>query len=117
MIYAKFYCKPSAGSVHMTLRGHAGAAPRGQDLICASATTLAYTLAQAVQFLWEQGTLKKKPRLWLHEGEATIIATPREDCFAQVLQTFWTVQCGCYCLARNYPQHITLDPVKYQPEP
>ena len=51
MITAKFYLKPSNGSIHMTLKGHAKAAPYGEDLICASATMLAYTVAQAVQFM------------------------------------------------------------------
>ena len=66
MITAKFYLKPSNGSIHMTLKGHAKAAPYGEDLICASATMLAYTVAQAVQFMHEQGKLKKKPKICLH---------------------------------------------------
>ena len=114
MVYSKFYCKPSAGSIHMTLQGHAGSAPKGSDLICASLTMLAYTLAQAVQFLYEQGALKKKPRIWLGDGEATIIATPKEEAFAQVLQSYWVAQCGCYVLARNYPQYVTLAPIQYE---
>ena len=113
MVYTKFYCKPSAGSIHMTIRGHADSAPRGSDLICASVTMLAYTLAQAVEFLYQQGALKKKPRIRLEEGDVTIIATPRDDYFAQVLQSYWVAQCGCYVLARNYPQFVTLAPIKY----
>ena len=61
MITARFYRKPSNGSIHMTLKGHADAAPKGEDLICASATMLAYTVAQAVQFMFENNKLKKKP--------------------------------------------------------
>lgn len=114
MVYSKFYCKPSAGSIHMTIRGHADSAPKGHDLICASVTMLAYTLAQAVQFLYEQGALRKKPRIWLGDGEATIIATPKDAYFAQVLQSYWVAQCGCYVLARNYPQYVTLAPIKYE---
>ena len=112
MITAKFYQKPSHGSIHMTLKGHAGAAPKGEDLVCASATMLAYTVAQAVQFLFEQDKLKKKPKIHIREGAATIIATPTEDAYAETLHTFWVAQCGIHVLCRNYPQCVTLEHLK-----
>lgn len=109
MITAKFYLKPSNGSIHMTLKGHAKAAPYGEDLICASATMLAYTVAQAVQFMHEQGKLKKKPKISLREGSATIIVTPNEEDYAEALHTFWVAQCGINVLAHNYPQNVKLE--------
>ncbi len=112
MITAKFYQKPSNGSIHMTLKGHAEAAPKGEDLVCASATMLAYTVAQAVQFLFEQDKLKKKPKIHIREGAATIIATPTEDAYAETLHTFWVAQCGIHVLCRNYPQCVTLEHLK-----
>ena len=69
MIIAKFYQKPKDGSIHMTLKGHAKAAPKGEDLICASATMMASSVAQAVQFMFEQGMLKKKPKIFIKNGE------------------------------------------------
>ena len=109
MITAKFYLKPSNGSIHMRLKGHAKAAPYGEDLICASATMLAYTVAQAVQFMHEQGKLKKKPKSSLKEGNATIIVTPNEDDYAEALHTFWVAQCGIHVLAHNYPKNVKLE--------
>ena len=112
MITARFYQKPSNGSIHMTLKGHAKAAPYGEDLICASATMLAYTVAQAVQFMYENGKLKKKPKISLTEGNATIIATPNEETYAEALHTFWVAQCGVHVLAHNYPQNVKLEHLK-----
>ena len=109
MITARFYCKPSQGSIHMTLKGHAGAAPKGEDLVCSAATMLAYTVAQAVQFLNEQGMLKKKPKIHITDGSTTIIATPTEDGYAPVLHTFWVAQCGIHVLQHNYPQYVELE--------
>ncbi len=109
MIMARFYQKPSNGSIHMTIKGHAQAAPKGEDLICASATMLAYTVAQAVQFMHEQGQLKKKPKIAIKDGEATIIATPKEESYAEALHTFWVAQCGIHVLAHNYPQNVKLE--------
>ena len=112
MIMARFYQKPSNGSIHMTIKGHAQAAPKGEDLICASATMLAYTVAQAVQFMHEQGQLKKKPKIAIKDGEATIIATPKEEAYAEALHTFWVAQCGIHVLAHNYPQNVKLEHLK-----
>ena len=109
MITARFYQKPSNGSIHMTIKGHAEAAPKGEDLICASATMLAYTVAQAVQFLFEQDKLKKKPKIRIKDGEAIIIATPTEEAYAETLHTYWVAQCGVHVLAHNYPQYVKLE--------
>ncbi len=109
MITVRFYQKPSQGSIHMTMKGHAEAAPKGEDLVCSAATMLAYTVAQAVQFLHEQGYLKMKPKIQISEGSATVIATPTEEGYASVLHTFWVAQCGIHVLQRNYPQNVTLE--------
>lgn len=109
MITARFYQKPSAGSIHMTLKGHALSAPKGEDLICSAATMMAYTVAQAVQFMDECDKLKKKPKIRIKDGEATIIATPKEDAFAETLHTFWVAQCGIHVLAHNYPNNVKLE--------
>ena len=109
MVYVKFYQKPSQGSIHMVMQGHANTAPAGADLVCAGATMMAYTLAQAVQFLYEQGKLRKKPKIRILEGKATVIATPAEDAYAETLHTFWVAQCGIHVLAHNYPRNVILD--------
>ena len=109
MITARFYQKPSNGSIHMSIKGHAMTAPKGEDLICSAATMLAYTVAQAVQFMYECDKLKKKPKIHIEDGEATIIATPTEDAYAEALHTFWVAQCGVHVLAHNYPQNVTLE--------
>ena len=56
----------------MTLSGHAGAAPRGKDLVCAAASMLAYTLAQTLLQLHREGNLKRMPKVSLTPGAAHI---------------------------------------------
>jgi uncharacterized protein YsxB (DUF464 family) len=112
MITARFYQKPSNGSIHMTLKGHAESAPKGEDLICSAATMMAYTVAQAVQFMYEQDKLTKKPKIRIKDGEATIIATPTEEAYAEALHTFWVAQCGIHVLAHNYPKNVTMEHLK-----
>ena len=72
-------------------------------------TVQIYTVAQAVQFMFEQDKLKKKPKIHIKDGEAIIIATPKEDAYAEALHTFWVAQCGIHVLAHNYPQNVKLE--------
>lgn len=112
MIVARFYQKQDNGSIHMVLKGHSGAAPVGEDLICSAATMLAYTAGQAVQFLYSADKLLRKPKISISEGEAVIIATPKEEAYAETLMVFWVAQCGAHVLAKNYPEHVQLEHIK-----
>ena len=100
------------GCLEMTLLGHAGAGPKGQDPVCAAATMLVYTLAQAVRFHQEQDQLEAQPRMVLESGAAEIAARPVEDAAAEVMHTFWVVQAGFYTLAHNYPACVRLRPMQ-----
>lgn len=109
MIVIRFYKKRSG--VHLVMDGHAGAAPKGEDLVCAAASMLCYTAGQAVQFLWEQGKLRCHPRIQIRDGRAVIIATPKKDTEAEVLYLFWVIQAGAWVLARNYPRFVRTIPI------
>lgn len=106
MIHIKFY--KSEDRLHMDMQGHAGTAKKGQDLVCAAATMLAYTLGQAVQFLYEQDRLLEKPKFQIVDGYAHITVAPRKCAMGETLMAFWTVQAGAFVLERNYPQAVSL---------
>ena len=108
MILAKFYCGGD-GSLHMQALGHAGAGPRGQDLVCAGVSTLAETLAQAVERLYHQGMLRRCPRVELYEGNAEIIAQPKARFRKETAMVFWTVQNGIAELASGFPGNVKLE--------
>lgn len=99
-------------SIHLKVKGHANAAPYGEDLICASASMLVYTVAQAMTFMYDQGYLEEKPRIKMREGKASVSAIPKEAYRAEVLHTYWTAQCGAHVLAKNYPEYVTLNHLK-----
>ena len=111
MIEMKFFRGHEDGSVHMEFRGHAGTAPKGEDLLCAAATMVAYTAAQAVQFLHEQGKLRCRPKLMLEDGFASIVAHPKKETEAETLLVFWVAQAGAYVLRCNYTQNVSLLPM------
>ena len=108
MILAKFYCSGD-GSLHMQALGHAGAGPKGQDLVCAGVSTLAETLARAVERMYYQGMLRRCPRVELYEGNAEIIAQPKARFRKEVAMVFWTVQNGIAELAAGFPGNVKLE--------
>lgn len=111
MIHAKLYQK-QRGSIHLLVLGHAGAAPRGHDPICAGVSALVHTAAQAVHSMYRSGMLRCRPRIILEDGYAVVIATPRREFDGEVLLTFWVVQTGLAVIAANFPRFLQLEPLK-----
>ena len=109
MVKIHFWQDKENGSIHMKVRGHANTAPKGEDLVCASASMLVYTVAQAMMFYNGQGYLKAKPKIKMREGKASICVVPKEEYHAETLHTFWVAQCGAHVLSKNYPEHVSLN--------
>ena len=112
MIKIHFWRDLDKGAIHMKVKGHANAAPKGEDLVCSAATMLVYTVAQALTFMHELGQLEEKPRICIREGKALVVAKPRKDYLAEALHTFWVAQCGAHVLSKNYPEYIALNHLK-----
>lgn len=60
------------GTYVLRMTGHAGQADVGHDVVCAAATILCYTAAQTALDLYEQGKLRKRPRVDVDRGDATV---------------------------------------------
>ena len=108
MVQVEFFTNKESGSITMKLTGHAEQAKKGEDIVCAAASILAYTVAQALQFMYEQGDLQKKPHIKLNDGDTVIVAKPKAESYAEALHTFFVAQVGYHLLAHNYPKYVTL---------
>ena len=108
MVRAEFFTNKESGSITLKLTGHAGQAKKGEDIVCSAASILAYTVAQAIQFMYEQGDLQKKPHIKLAEGDTVIVAKPKPETYAEALHIFFVAQVGYHLLAHNYPKYVTL---------
>ena len=80
-----------AGERRITVSGHAGHAPVGQDIVCAAVSALTYALAG---YLEETG---QAARICIRRGFAEVEGAG--DCGA----AFALVRCGLAQLARQYP--------------
>lgn len=108
MVNAEFFTNKESGSITLRLTGHAGADEKGKDIVCAGASILAYTVAQTLQFMYEEGNLQKKPRLNLEEGDTIIVCKPKPEYYTEALHTFYVAQVGYHLLSHSYPQYVSL---------
>lgn len=109
MISVKFDKNESTKTLKLKVKGHAGQAEVGKDIVCASASILAYTVAQIVTFMYEQGKLTKKPVIKIKEGDANVTCQVKTDeDFAEALHAYFVTSVGYSLLVHNYPQYVEL---------
>ena len=107
MIKVKVRTHDATRYLRLTVEGHAGSDTKGHDLVCASASILAYTLAQVVIAMEQHGDLEGSPCVNVGEGEATIILRCKnEDVYAEARHTMFVIQTGYQLLAHNFPQYV-----------
>lgn len=101
------YWNGADGSRNLQMQGHAGAAPKGQDLVCAGASTLALTLGRAAA-LMEEEMLARPALVRLEAGDTAISVLPRREWASSADAIFWTILLGLSRLAQAYPQYVQL---------
>lgn len=89
----------------VTMEGHAGSGTAGHDLVCASLSILAYTLASSLELLDDEEQ-RCNVHVELKEGEGLISCDPDENCCRTVTIIFETICTGFDLLAQNYPNHV-----------
>lgn len=94
----------SGGFCRLTVEGHAGAAPKGLDIVCAGVSGIVQMLAEWV---------KKDPckqlcqkRVEIEEGRAMIEASARAQEMPRVLDWFGLAGEGLEMIAAAYPEYV-----------
>lgn len=109
MIYAEFTTDADRKKIVLKVNGHANAAPKGTDLICASASILAYTLAQNIKYARLRGLCKYEPEIRLKNGDAKITVRAKDtDSYAELCAIYCVIQTGYQLLAQNYPDFVVV---------
>ena len=101
MIQATYYPRYN----RLTVTGHAGSAEPGKDLVCASASMLAYTLAANVANMADNGQVRQ-PIINTGEGDTEISCRPRHNLKAVVTLVFDSICVGFELLAHDYPDFV-----------
>lgn len=94
----------------LNIDGHAGQADVGHDIVCASCSILAYTVAQFVKEAERQGDLKTPAIVKLERGDAVISCDPTEEVRKTMQDIYLFAEVGYDLLAHSYPQYVELKP-------
>ena len=92
----------------LTVTGHANSAEPGHDLVCASASMLAYTLAVNVANMADAGQVRH-PIIKNNEGDTEISCNPRHNLKNTVTLAFDSICAGFDLLAHDYPEYISYE--------
>lgn len=90
----------------LRVEGHAGYAESGKDIICSSASILAYTLAS---FLDGYPSVDKKVRISAGDTLIECVCADKKT-YAKVKDAYDQTMRGYELLAYNYPQYVRLTP-------
>ena len=84
----------------VSIKGHAGYAPIGQDIVCAGISTLVQTLIQSIEDLCTD-------EITYHLQPGSVeIKHGALSANAQLLMKSFFI--GCYMIADRYPKHVQL---------
>jgi uncharacterized protein YsxB (DUF464 family) len=87
----------------LLIEGHAGYAEQGEDIVCASASILAYTLASLVESFGVEHNIR------LDEGDSVIeCECPDPKKFTDVKNAYDFTNVGFALLQQSYPQYVSL---------
>lgn len=103
MVTAEFDSKHS----RLAVKGHAGAAPKGEDLICAGVTALVEGLNIALEEMDTRGLLAGGDAK-LEEGEAVFQAFGKEGYEMAVFGAMLTAASGLRWMAENFPEFVEM---------
>ena len=90
------------------MEGHAQSAPKGEDLVCASASMLIQTLVAFVNNMKAAGQTRC-PIVKLSDGHAFIDCKAPERYKSSVTLVFDAICAGFDLLAHDYPEHISYE--------
>ena len=109
MINAVFETDGELRKLSLSVKGHAGYSVPGEDIICASASILAYTVAQIVKAMDNHGDFAEPPVIKLDSGDSLISCKAKDDdIYAEAMHTYFVAQVGYSLLAFNYPNFVDL---------
>lgn len=90
----------------LKVEGHSENAPEGEDLICASASILAYTFAQVIHS-W-QDFLQRSYSEHLEKGNVSIECVPKKGCVKKFKAALDFAVVGFKLLEFNFPENVSV---------
>ena len=90
----------------VTVKGHAGFAENGKDIVCAAVSAIVWTLAEAVKRLDDENKILE-PKIVIEKGKAEISADARADYEKEILSIFSFICGGFKHIAEQSPKYVS----------
>ena len=98
--------------LRLRVKGHSNQSERGKDIICASASILAYTVAQTIKDMGKDKKLEIEPVIILKDGLATVTCVCKTDeAYAEAFAAYNYAYTGYILLSHNYPDYVEITTV------
>lgn len=91
----------------VNIQGHAGAGPKGEDVVCAGVSALAQTLVANVRHWGATGRLIEEPKTFLQEGFGEIRCNPKPKYEKSVRQVMVAICAGFEIVANAAPEYVS----------
>lgn len=106
MVTIKAIQRKDTQRIRLEVKGHAGQAERGQDIVCSAVSILIYTVAQIVRLMEAEGSCTEPPTVKLDSGDTTIDATSHD--FKTLERMLFFAKTGFSLLQATYPEYVKL---------
>ncbi|MBQ0166885.1 MAG: ribosomal-processing cysteine protease Prp [Treponema sp.] len=110
MVRAKFRIDPKERKLSMRIAGHAGAGPKGFDVVCAGASMYAFGISQCFKNMEEEGKLENPAMIAISNGRVSASVTVKPEYFGEAVHTLYVAQVGFRLLSEAYPDYAKLIP-------
>ena len=95
--------------IRLDITGHAEYAESGKDIVCSAISILAYTLAEHIAVVYEQGILRDKPTVKLEDGDVHIeCKTDDPKVYSYLLGKYMFVMTGYDLIKLTYPEYVDI---------
>ena len=106
MIDVRFY--ENKGKLCLKVEGHANAAPKGEDIVCAGVSALAVALADTLEMMHRNGDLEEAPEIRAKDGDMRVKVKAGQDHKGRLLLAFLYCQTGMLAIWRGYPKNVQI---------
>ena len=93
------------GYHRITVRGHAGSAEEGKDLVCAAVSALVLTAAAHVRRMEDKGCTYSTA-ITVDKGDAEIAVNPKAYFRLSIMHILDAICAGFEVLAKEYPEYV-----------
>ena len=98
--------------LRLRVKGHSNHSEKGKDIICSSASILAYAVAQIIQDMGKEDKLEIEPVIILKDGLATVTCVCKTDeAFSEAFSAYNFAYTGYILLSHNFPDYVELNTV------